>query len=191
MLSKQEQNTDEDVNSSNTSLRRKLFFNHDNDNDSIASFSSVEMSGSMVLSSSPPQSGMFIHGSLKVCRKTSSPYIMCIFQYCNMFQGSVKCRRHSFRSVSLSPPYMSPIRNEDGTLCEKIRRRSRSITQLDLVMDMSIDLVGTENYQNSCNGDLSGKCLYCISVLIFTCTKKLKRGKVKYTDYTCSLVYVN
>lgn len=68
-----EQNTDnEDINSSNNSLRRKLFFNHentDNDDESIASLSSVEMNGSMVLSGSPPQSGMFTHGALKVCGK--------------------------------------------------------------------------------------------------------------------------
>lgn len=69
-----EQDTDnnEDVNSSNNSLRRKLFFNfecNENDNESIASISSVEMSGSMILSNSPPQSGMFIRGSFKVCEK--------------------------------------------------------------------------------------------------------------------------
>ncbi|XP_014482836.1 PREDICTED: protein aurora borealis [Dinoponera quadriceps] len=134
----QEQNADnEDINLSNNSLRRKLFFNHEytDDDESVASLSSVEMNGSMVLSGSPPQSGMFIHGSLK---------------------GSLKNRRYSNRSVSLSPPYMSPIRNENGMLCKKIRRRSRSITRLDFVTDMSIDSENTEESQNLHDNDLSG-----------------------------------
>lgn len=66
-----EQNTDgDDVNLSYNSLRRKLFFNHDEctDNDSFISLSPVKTSTSMTLSCSPPQSGMFVHGTpLKVC----------------------------------------------------------------------------------------------------------------------------
>lgn len=58
-----EQNTDgDDVNLSSNSLRRKLFFNHDEctDNDSFISLSPVK-------TGSPPQSGMFVHGTpLKV-----------------------------------------------------------------------------------------------------------------------------
>lgn len=56
---------------SNSSLRRKLFFVHDecgnNDDESIASLSPLKVSESMRLSCSPPQSGMFVHGTpLKV-----------------------------------------------------------------------------------------------------------------------------
>lgn len=67
-----EQNVDsDDVNSSNSSLRRKLFFCHDegtdNDNESFTSLSPVKISESMALSCSPPESGMFVHGTpLKV-----------------------------------------------------------------------------------------------------------------------------
>lgn len=60
----------DDANLSNNSLRRKLFSNHDEcaDNESISSLSPVKMSESMMLSCSPPQSGMFVHGRLKVCK---------------------------------------------------------------------------------------------------------------------------
>jgi len=67
-----EQNVDcDDANSSNNSLRRKLFAcqdeSTDNDN-SFTSLSPVKTSESMVLVYSPPQSGMFVHGTpLKVC----------------------------------------------------------------------------------------------------------------------------
>lgn len=67
-----EQNLDnDDVNLSNSSLRRKLFFNHDegadNENESFMSLSPVKLTESMVLSCSPPQNGIFIHGTpLKV-----------------------------------------------------------------------------------------------------------------------------
>ncbi|XP_032667546.1 uncharacterized protein LOC116842431 [Odontomachus brunneus] len=129
----QEQNVDnEDVNSSNNSLRRKLFPNYegaDNDNESISSLSSVEMNGSIISSCSPPQSGMFIHGTLK---------------------GSLKNRRHSNKSVSLSSPCISPIRNENDMPCKKIRR-SRSNTRLDRTKDISIN---TEESRNLHDDDL-------------------------------------
>lgn len=70
-----EQNADfDDANSSNNSLRRKLFVCQDestvNDNESFTSLSPVKTSESMVLVYSPPQSGMFVHGTpLKVCGK--------------------------------------------------------------------------------------------------------------------------
>lgn len=71
MCFQKEQNTDgDDINLSNNSLRRKLFFNHDEctDNDSFISLSPVKTGNSMTLSYSPPQSGMFVHGTpLKVC----------------------------------------------------------------------------------------------------------------------------
>jgi len=71
-LSKEQNADSDDINSSNNSLRRKLFFCHDegtdNDNESFTSLSPVTMSESMALSCSPPQSGMFVHGTaLKVC----------------------------------------------------------------------------------------------------------------------------
>lgn len=53
---------------SNSSLRRKLFFNHDefgNNDDEFVS--PLKASESMRLSCSPPQSGMFVRGTpLKV-----------------------------------------------------------------------------------------------------------------------------
>lgn len=77
----QEQNVDaEDANSSTnstTSLRRKLFFNHDNcsdDEDEMSlPMSPVRTDGSMIhASSSPPHSGMLVHGTpltviIKLC----------------------------------------------------------------------------------------------------------------------------
>lgn len=71
LLSKEQNVDNDDVNSSNNSLRRKLFFCHDggtdNDNESFTSLSPVKNNELMVLPCSPPQSGMFVHGTpLKV-----------------------------------------------------------------------------------------------------------------------------
>lgn len=65
-----EQNTDgDDINLSSNSLRRKLFFNHDECTDNDSFISPVKTGTSMTLSCSSPQSDMFVHGTpLKVCK---------------------------------------------------------------------------------------------------------------------------
>lgn len=50
---------------------------------------------------------------------------------------------------------MSPIRNENGMLCRKIRRRSRSITQFNHTRDMSVNI---EENLDLHNDDLLGEC---------------------------------
>ncbi|XP_012221144.2 protein aurora borealis [Linepithema humile] len=134
----QEQNTEnDDANLSNNSLRRKLFFNHDEcaNNESIASLSPVKMSESMLLSCSPPQSGMFVHGRLKM----------------------LQSRRHSdelstAKSEHLSSPNISPIYNaENNMLHEKVGHSSHSATQLDFMMDISMDNIPLEKKQISIN----------------------------------------
>lgn len=133
----QEQNTDgDDVNLSNNSLRRKLFFNHDEcaDNDSFISLSPVKTGNSMTLPCSPPQSGIFVHG-------TPLKKLLQIRQ--NNKSSAVKCK-------SVSPPDMSPIpTTENNVLYEKIARSSRSAIRLDFTMDMSIDNAVAEKSENS------------------------------------------
>ncbi|XP_050453036.1 protein aurora borealis isoform X2 [Cataglyphis hispanica] len=133
----QEQNTDgDDINLSNNSLRRKLFFNHDEctDNDSFISLSPVKTGNSMTLSCSPPQSGMFVHGTpLKRSLQTRH----------NNKSSAVK-------SKSVSPD-LSPIHTENNVLHKKIADSSRSAIRLDFAMDMSIDNVVVERKENSIN----------------------------------------
>lgn len=54
-------------------------------------------------------------------------------------------------------PFISPISNENNMLCKENRRRSRSITQLDLVTDVNTDNVEIGECQNLYSGDLSGE----------------------------------
>lgn len=134
----QEQNTEgDDVNLSNNSLRRKLFFNHEEytDNDSFISLSPVKTGNSMTLSCSPPQSGMFVHGTpLK------------------RLQTRQNNKSSAVKSKSVSPPDMSPIHTtENNELHEKIARCSRSAIRLDFAMDMSIDNVVVDKSENSIN----------------------------------------
>ncbi|KAL6432832.1 hypothetical protein ACFW04_006296 [Cataglyphis niger] len=132
----QEQNTDgDDINLSNNSLRRKLFFNHDEctDNDSFISLSPVKTGNSMTLSCSPPQSGMFVHGTpLKRSLQTRH----------NNKSSAVK-------SKSVSPD-LSPIHTENNVLHKKIANSSHSAIRLDFAMDMSIDNV-VRRKENSIN----------------------------------------
>ncbi|KAL6257461.1 hypothetical protein P5V15_011032 [Pogonomyrmex californicus] len=138
----QEQNTDDDdVNLSNNSLRRKLFFCHDectdNENESFISLSPVKMNESMVLSCSPPQSGMFVHGTpLKFQR---------------LLQAKRQSNGSSVISENLSPSNMSPIHNENDRLFERIEFCSRSASRLSFSMDMSIDGIERKN-KNFING---------------------------------------
>ncbi|XP_011699998.1 PREDICTED: protein aurora borealis [Wasmannia auropunctata] len=131
----QEQNADnDDINSSNNSLRRKLFFcqdeGADTDKESFTSLSPMKMNESMELPYSPPQSGMFVHGvPLKMLVQTK--------------------RRSNGSSIviseNLSPPNMSPIHNAEddcmkklNKLYERIEHCSRPSTGLSS-MDLSMD----------------------------------------------------
>ncbi|XP_029169713.1 LOW QUALITY PROTEIN: protein aurora borealis [Nylanderia fulva] len=134
----QEQNADSnDINLSNNSLRRKLFFNHEEctDNDSFISLSPVKTRNSMTLSCSPPQSGMFVHGTpLK------------------RLQTKQNNKSSAVKSKSVSPPDISPIHTtENNELHEKIARCSRSAIRLDFAMDISIDNVVVDKSENSIN----------------------------------------
>ncbi|XP_011877501.1 PREDICTED: protein aurora borealis [Vollenhovia emeryi] len=151
----QEQNVDlnssnkvtecEDVNSSNNSLRRKLFFCHDEGTDteseSLKSLSPVQMSKSMTLACSPPQSGMFVHGTplkkQQMIRQSNGSSVM-IYE-------------------DLSPPNMSPIRETDR-LYERIERCSPA-TRLNFAINTSTDGIAERKDKNSidsyCSLDMS------------------------------------
>ncbi|KYQ59044.1 Protein aurora borealis [Trachymyrmex zeteki] len=123
----QEQNADfDDANSSNNSLRRKLFVCQDestvNDNESFTSLSPVKTSESMVLVYSPPQSGMFVHGTpLKMLLQTR--------------------RQSNGSSVIISEnlsPNISPIHNaENNKLYKRIEHCSSLATRLNFATDMN------------------------------------------------------
>ncbi|KAG7212052.1 hypothetical protein KM043_012408 [Ampulex compressa] len=128
----QEQNVEsDDANSCNSSLRRKLFFNHEDcfDNeDEDSALSPMKMNGSLVLSScSPPQSGALVHG-------TPLKHSLQIMQRDHGTPVTI--------SRNLSPPNMSPIYN---TSCDSMRSRSRSVARLDFTTDMSVDHSILEN----------------------------------------------
>ncbi|XP_034191049.1 aurora kinase A activator-like protein bora [Osmia lignaria lignaria] len=117
----QDQNVEnDDANLSNNSLRRKLFFNQDDsleDKEETSVYSSsVKMNGSLVLSSSPPESGMLIHGA---------PVKSQNMDYC--------------RDTSQIIPNISPIYSTVNMSRENLRSRSRSVARLDFTNDMSID----------------------------------------------------
>ncbi|XP_017886946.1 protein aurora borealis [Ceratina calcarata] len=125
----QEQNVDtDDANSSNSSLRRKLFFNNedcvDNEGDSSSCLSPIEINESLLRSSNPPQSGMLAHGP-PFKRSSTSNY------------------DHDHPSPittgSLSSPNISPIQSTINMSCESVRSRSRSVVRLDFTADMSVD----------------------------------------------------
>ncbi|KOC60874.1 Protein aurora borealis [Habropoda laboriosa] len=125
----QEQNVEsDDANSSNNSLRRKLFFNHEdfveNEEDSSVCLSPVKINGSLVLSSSPPQSGMLVHGAaLKHSQDEGYNH-----------------ETSQIISENLSPPNISPIQSTINNMsCESVRSRPRSVARLDFTTEMSID----------------------------------------------------
>ncbi|XP_026825611.1 protein aurora borealis isoform X2 [Ooceraea biroi] len=138
----QDQSADnDDANSSNNSLRRKLFFNYectaDDDNDSTKSLSPVKMSESMILCHSPPQSAMFVHGTplkrLPQARRQST--------------GS-----SVVKIENLSSPDMSPIRNTKNDMSYKRDELYTCLaTRLDSAMDMSIDNIIMEKSSNAIN----------------------------------------
>ncbi|XP_020292287.1 uncharacterized protein LOC109858953 [Pseudomyrmex gracilis] len=128
-----EQSTDnEEANVSNSSLRRKLFFAHDechNDDESIASLSPLKVSESMRLSCSPPQSGMFVHGTPLKMRHTKQ-----------------RSDEYMIKLEHLSPPNMSPIFN----IKNNMKVESCSVTRLDF-MDISADNMLEEKKQSPPN----------------------------------------
>ncbi|CAL7952088.1 unnamed protein product [Xylocopa violacea] len=124
----QEQNIEnEDANSSNSSLRRKLFSNHedcvDNKENTSVSFSPIKMNESLMLSSSPPQSGMLTHGP----PLRHSP------------DGDCGYNTWQINSGNLSSPNISPIHSTVNMLCESTKSRSRSVARLDFTVDMTVD----------------------------------------------------
>ncbi|KYN07729.1 PREDICTED: uncharacterized protein LOC108779198 [Cyphomyrmex costatus] len=135
----QEQNADyDDANLSNNSLRRKLFVCQDEgtDNESFMSLSPVKTSESMLLVHSPPQSGMFVHGTplktlLQFRRQSNNSSVII--------------------SENLSPN-MSPIQNaENNRLYEKIEHCSNSGTRLNFAIDMNINGVIEEKNSSLIN----------------------------------------
>ncbi|KAK0167598.1 hypothetical protein PV327_004973 [Microctonus hyperodae] len=127
----QDQNIDnDDANSSNNSLRRKLFFCHDESTEDECSLILSPIKGD----TSPPQSGMFAHGTpltkgtLALQRTYGTP---CI------------------NSENLSPPNMSPICNSPGDMsCQSIGSRCKSAARLDFNGHMSVDTSFADNNDN-------------------------------------------
>ncbi|XP_046423434.1 uncharacterized protein LOC124181173 isoform X1 [Neodiprion fabricii] len=133
----QQQVENDEANLSNSSLRRKLFFNHDDnledDQYSLMSLSPVQSHGLMKLgvTCSPTQSGMLLEGlplkrsSRKLERDHGTPIAS---------------------ASNLSPPSISPIGNNNSNIsCQSIRSRvSRSVARLDFTTDMSIEASVTE-----------------------------------------------
>ncbi|XP_076642906.1 aurora kinase A activator-like protein bora [Halictus rubicundus] len=138
----QEQNAEsDDANSSNNSLRRKLFFNHDecteNDEESSVSLSSVKLNGSLILSSSHPQSNILVDGvPFKPSRDSDD--------------------RHNASQIvpgHLSPPDISPIHRGGNMSCESIKSRSRSVVRLNFTTEMSMDQTSMQDKE--CSNDNS------------------------------------
>ncbi|XP_025995252.1 protein aurora borealis isoform X2 [Solenopsis invicta] len=128
----QEQNADrDDVNSSNSSLRRKLFLCHDEgtDNESIASLSPIKMA----LPCSPPESGMIDGALLK------------------LLQTRRRSRGSSVVTSEELSPNISPIHNADR-LHERIEYCSRTATRLNFTVNMSTDDIIEEKRSSSVNG---------------------------------------
>ncbi|XP_076279022.1 aurora kinase A activator-like protein bora [Lasioglossum baleicum] len=138
----QEQNAEsDDANVSNNSLRRKLFFNHnecmENEEESFVSSSSVQLNGSPILSSGHMQSGMIINGvAFKPSRDSDD--------------------RHNASQIvpgHLSPPDISPIHRGGNMSCESIKSRSRSVVRLDFSTEMSMDQISM--HDKECSNDNS------------------------------------
>ncbi|XP_014215138.1 uncharacterized protein LOC106644237 [Copidosoma floridanum] len=131
----QDQNCEtEEANNSNTSLRRKLFFNNDDSqDDSSNSISTPPKRSKSPLNHdlSPPQSGMFFHGTPI---KSASQIVQ------RTYGSPLACSHTS------SPCDVSPISNPVGfnMSCQSIKSR-KSVAKLDFTNDMSIDI---EDYKN-------------------------------------------
>lgn len=144
----QEQSADnDDANSSNNSLRRKLFAfqecadggGDENDN-STTSLSPVRMTQSMLQYHSPLQSAMFVHGT--------------------PLRGLPRGRRQSNESPLVKTknltPDISPIHNSGNDMSYKREEHySRSATRLDFAMDVSVDNVIMENDSSAVNDNQS------------------------------------
>ncbi|KAL0130686.1 hypothetical protein PUN28_002367 [Cardiocondyla obscurior] len=135
----QEQNIDnDDINSSNNSLRRKLIFcQNESDDESFTSLSPVKMNESMILPCSPPQSGFFVHGT---------PLKRLSYSRWQNNGSSVRI------SENISPPNMSPIQGtEKDKLYDKTGHCS-TVTRLNFTVDMSIDDITERKDQSPVNG---------------------------------------
>ncbi|XP_078050588.1 aurora kinase A activator-like protein bora [Augochlora pura] len=143
----QEQNSEsDDSNSSNNSLRRKLFCNHDEYLEKEENFSdsvtSVKLNGSLILSSSHPQNGMLVDGV--------------------PFKPSQDLDNHLDTSEvtldNLSSPNISPIQKRANNMsCESVKSRNCSAARLDFVTEMSVDQSSREDneYSNDISADVS------------------------------------
>ncbi|NP_001122572.1 protein aurora borealis [Nasonia vitripennis] len=126
----QDQNCEnEEANSSNNSLRRKLFSNHDDSQDesnSSIDLSPVKSDNPLIHNLSPPQTGMFFHGTpLRSC----SQIVQRTF-------GTPLAERGD-----LSPCNVSPISNPAFNMsCQSIKSKNKSVTRLDFTKDMSIEI---------------------------------------------------
>ncbi|KZC10789.1 PREDICTED: protein aurora borealis [Dufourea novaeangliae] len=137
----QEQNVEsDDANSSNSSLRRKLFFNHnecvENEEESFECLSPVNMNGSFIVSSSHPPSGILADGvQLKDSHDTDN--------------------HHDTSQIipdDSPPPNISPIhRVTNNTSCESVRSRNRSVARLDFTAAMSIDQSSSMHHKEDSN----------------------------------------
>lgn len=142
----QEQNVDaDDANSSNGSLRRKLFFNNedclDNEGDSSTNcLSPVKMNESRILPSSPLQSGMFAHGP-PLKRSSNINY------------------NHDTSAIdtsNLSSSNISPIQNTMNMSCESVRSRPRSVARLNFTTEMTVNQSSNKYEElNDCPSDVS------------------------------------
>ncbi|KAJ8667073.1 hypothetical protein QAD02_008735 [Eretmocerus hayati] len=126
----QDQNCEnEEANSSNSSLRRKLFSNHEDSHDDSTnslSISPVQSNSPLIHNLSPPQSGMFFHGT----------------PLRNGSQITQRTFGTPLASTRDSPPYnVSPISNPAFNMsCQSIRSRNKSVIKLDFTRDMSIEM---------------------------------------------------
>ncbi|XP_014236583.1 protein aurora borealis [Trichogramma pretiosum] len=143
-----QQYDNEEANCSNSSLRRKLFANHDeshNESSDSISLSPVKSEKSdfvSILNLSPAQSGVFFHGTpLRSC--INSTLLKNCSQVIQRNFGSPLTRR-----TSSSPCDVSPISNNAFNMsCQSIKSR-KSVTKLDFTKEMSIELESDEESNN-------------------------------------------
>ncbi|KAK2583603.1 hypothetical protein KPH14_009545 [Odynerus spinipes] len=143
----QEANNDsDDANSSTSSLRRKLFFNHnecfEHEEHSSLSISPIKINSSLALPNSPPQSGMLLCGTpLRKLSRKMQRYHGTPIQ----------------NSENLSPPNMSPILDVSNTSSESVKARSRSVVRLDFTQNMEMSVL--ENIKASQDDNVPGVVL--------------------------------
>lgn len=99
------------------------------------------MNGSLVLSSSPPESGMLIHGAPVKVLFINFHHLKCIyFKVCNKISFAQQSQNIDYCcDTSQIIPNISPIYSTMNMSRESLRSRSRSVARLDFTNDMSID----------------------------------------------------